>query len=608
MHGDGFGLFEQVLVLLGAAVVAVPLAKRARLGSIVGYLLAGIAIGPQALGLFHDPGTVSHLAELGIVFFLFLIGLEMKPSRLWQMRGDILGLGGAQMLVTSAALMWVPLAFGRPFEASLVAGLGLALSSTAILMQILEERGEVRSPHGRRAFAVAIFQDVVIVPILALVAFLSPRPAAAGEPFWLSALLIVGAIAAVVLIGRYLLNPMFRALARSGAREIMTAAALLVVLGSATLMMLAGLSMAMGAFLAGVFLAESNFRHQIEADVEPFRGILMGLFFLSVGMALDLQVIAEAYWRIGLALAMLVLLKATTMYAIMRLFRHDREESVKVALLMAQSGELGFVVYAAAVSAGVIRPDHASILVAMVVLSMALNPLLYRLAPILARRRAPVPIVEDFSDARGSVLVIGFGRFGQVASQCLLTNGYDVTIIDNDAEMVQSAGRFGFKVFYGDGTRLDVLRAAGGDRVRLVAVCVDDRDAADRIVDIVRAAFPACRVYVRAYDRGHSLELLAKGVDFEIRETYESAITFGRALLIGLGAAEIVADEVVADVRHRDAERLVLQQAQGFNAGAHLLHYRRTPAPEPLVQPGKAGRALNPEAEDALTGETEYSG
>ena len=206
------------------------------------------------------------------------------------------------------------------------------------------------------------------------------------------------------------------------------------------------------------------------------------------------------------------------------------------------------------------------------------------------------------------MLVIGFGRFGQVASQCLLTNGYDVTIIDNDAEMVQSAGRFGFRVFYGDGTRLDVLRAAGGDRVRLVAVCVDDRDDVDRIVDMVRAAFPACRVYVRAYDRGHSLELLAKGVDFEIRETYESAITFGRALLIGLGAAEIVADEVVADVRRRDAERLVLQQAQGFNAGAHLLHYRRSPAPEPLVQPGKAGRALNPEAEDALTGETEYSG
>ena len=284
--------------------------------------------------------------------------------------------------------MWVPLAFGRSIEASLVAGLGLALSSTAILMQILEERGEVRSPHGRRAFAVAIFQDVVIVPILALVAFLSPHPAAAGEPFWLSALKIVGAIAAVVVIGRYLLNPMFRALARSGAREIMTAAALLVVLGSATVMMLAGLSMAMGAFLAGVFLAESNFRHQIEADVEPFRGILMGLFFLSVGMALDLSVIAESYWRILLALAMLVLLKATTMYAIMRLFRHGREESVRVALLMAQSGELGFVVYAAAVSAGVMQADHASILVAMVVLSMAMNPFLYRLAPLLARRGA----------------------------------------------------------------------------------------------------------------------------------------------------------------------------------------------------------------------------
>ncbi|NJL50903.1 MAG: potassium transporter, partial [Blastochloris sp.] len=585
------------------------LAKRARLGSIVGYLAAGVVIGPQALGLFHDPGTVSHLAELGIVFFLFLIGLEMKPSRLWKMRGDIIGLGGAQMLITGVTLMWVLLAFGRPFETSLVAGLGLALSSTAILIQILEERGEMRSPHGRRAFAVAIFQDVVIVPILALVAFLSPHPAAAGEPFWLSALKIVGAIASVVLIGRFLLNPMFRALARSGAREIMTAAALLVVLGSATLMTLAGLSMAMGAFLAGVFLAESNFRHQIEADVEPFRGILMGLFFLSVGMALNLSVIASAHWPILLALAMLVLLKASTMYAIMRLFRHDHEESVRVALLMAQSGELGFVVYAAAVSAGVMHADHASILVALVVLSMAINPFLYRLAPLLAsRRRKQLTVLQDFSEARGSVLVIGFGRFGQVASQCLLTNGYDVTIIDNDAEMVQSAGRFGFKVYYGDGTRLDVLRAAGGDRMRLIAVCIDRRDDVDRIVDMVRAAFPACQLYVRAYDRGQSLELLAKGVDYEIRETYESAIAFGRALLIGLGVADLVADEVVADVRRRDGERLVLQQAQGFSAGAHLLHYRRTPAPEPLVQPGTTGRALNPEAEDALTGETEYSG
>ncbi|MEI8147373.1 MAG: monovalent cation:proton antiporter-2 (CPA2) family protein, partial [Alphaproteobacteria bacterium] len=355
------------VVLLGAAVAAVPLFNRFKLGSVVGYLVAGVIIGPQVFALFKDPQAVLTIAELGIVFFLFLIGLDMKPSRVWSMRRDIFGLGGLQMLVTGLVVMWVPVAFGRALDASLIAGLGLALTSTAVMMQVLEEKGEVHSPHGERAFAVSIFQDLTVVPLLLLVALLSPIPAAAGESWWVSLAKSVAALGVIVVAGRYLLNPFFRMLATLGAREIMAAAALLIVVGAAWLMMLAGLSMGMGAFLAGVFLAESNFRHQLEADIEPYRGILMGLFFMSVGMTVDLSILPWAWWRILVALALLTVLKATIMYGLMRAFGHDHPQSLKVAALIAQAGEFGFVLYAAAVAAGVMDQNHASILIVIVV-------------------------------------------------------------------------------------------------------------------------------------------------------------------------------------------------------------------------------------------------
>jgi glutathione-regulated potassium-efflux system protein KefB len=606
-HLPSLGILKQPLILLLAAVLAVPLAKRLQLGSVVGYLIAGVLIGPQVLGLFTDPATILHVAEFGIVLFLFLIGLDMKPSRVWAMRRDIFGLGGMQMVLTGLVVMWVPVAFGRAWDASLVAGFGLAITSTAILMQVLAENGEVASPHGQRAFAVSIFQDLTIVPLLAMVAVLSPVPGEAGEAWWLSGLKIIGAVAAVVLAGRYLLNPMFRILSQWGAREIMAAAALLVVVGAAALMTLAGLSMAMGAFLAGVFLAESNFRHQLEADVEPYRGLLMGLFFISVGMTIDLEVIAASWWRLAVALVALVVLKSAVMYAIMRLFRHDHAQSVRVALLIAQAGEFGFVLYAAAVAAKVMQPDHASILAALVALSMAINPFLYRLAPLLAPKARADEIEENFDGVKGKVLVIGFGRFGQMVSQCLLAEGIDVTTIDNDAEMIQSAGRFGFKVYYGDGTRLDVLRAAGAGQIELVAICVDDREAALKIVDLFQAEFPTAKIFARSFDRQATLALVAKGVDYELRETYESALRFGRETLIALGLDPLAAQEVEDDVRLRDAERLARQQAEGITAGTDLMR-RRTVHPEPLTTPERAGRPLNPEAEDVVRSETEFSG
>lgn len=590
-HAASPDFLTLALVFLAAAVIAVPLANRAKLGSIVGYLVAGIIIGPQALGLVTNGGTVLQIAELGIVMFLFLIGLEMKPSRIWTMRHDIFGLGGLQVVLTAFAVIWVPLAFGRPFDASLVAAMGLAITSTGILMQLLSERGEVQAPHGQRAFAVSIFQDLMVVPMLAIVAFLAPVAAQGADPWWVGAAKILGAIAVVVIAGRYLLNPLFRLVATSGSREIMTAAALLVVIGAAAIMTAAGLSMAMGAFLAGVFLAESKFRHQLEADIEPFRGLLMGLFFIAIGMTLDLKVIVDAWWRIAIALALLIALKAVTMYAIMRLFRYDHGQSVKVALLIAQAGEFGFVLYAAAVANGIMQPDHGSILVALVVLSMAISPLLYRLVPLLAREQVGQPArEEDFTDAKGSVLVIGFGRFGQVTTQMLLAEGVDVTIIDNDVEMIEAAQRFsGRKVYYGDGSRYDVLRAAGAANVRLILICTDNPETTTKIVEIARTAFPLAKLYARSYDRRHTLELLEKGIDYEVREVFESAIRFGREALVGLDLTDERAGEVEDDIRRRDAERLMAQRAGDMLAGRDKLYGAEQVQPAPLVPPRRDG-------------------
>lgn len=593
------------LIFLAGAVIAVPLANRLKLGSLIGYLTAGILIGPQVLGLVRDPATVLQISELGIVMFLFLIGLEMKPTRIWTMRRDIFGLGGLQVLLTGLVVMWVPIAFGRSLDASVIAGFGLAITSTAILMQILDEGAEVQSPHGQRAFAVSIFQDLMIVPLLALVAFLAPMSAPSGGAWWIGVAKILGAIAAVVLAGRYLLNPLFRLLAASASREIMMAAALLVVIGAAAIMTLAGLSMAMGAFLAGIFLSESNFRHQLEADIEPFRGLLMGLFFIAIGMTVDLKVIAHAWWSILIALVVLVVLKASVMYALMRLFRYDHDQSVRASLLIAQAGEFGFVLYAAAVAAHVMEADHASVLVALVVMSMALSPFLYRLSAVLTRKAAVEGPEEDFSGLiKGSVMVIGFGRFGQIVCQMLLAERVQVTIIDNDVEMIEAAGKFGFKVFYGDGSRYDVLRAAGAESARLICICTDKAETTSRIVDICRVAFPLARLFARTYDRRHTIELIGKGIDYEIRETYESGIRFGRAALEALDLTPEHAAEVEADMRARDHERLVAQLATGgtnFLAGAEQLYIAPGVHPEPLTpvkKPAAPWTGILPAARD----------
>jgi glutathione-regulated potassium-efflux system protein KefB len=569
-----------VVVLLAAGVVAVPLFKKAGLGSVLGYLAAGLAIGPFGLGLFSDPQAIIHVAELGVVMFLFIIGLEMQPSRLWGMRKDIFGLGAVQVIGAMATLTMIGLSFGFPLIPSFVAGTGFVLTSTAIVMQMLQERGTMSTLKGQRIIAILLFEDLAIVPLLALVTLLGTGAAATeASDRWISIAIALGAIAALVVAGRYLLNPFFRLLAASGAREVMTAAALLVVLGSALAMQLSGLSMAMGAFLAGVLLSESSFRHQLEADIEPFRGILLGLFFLGVGMAIDLTVIAANWQIVAASVVGYMVAKTALIYAVGRLLGACHGESFERAILMAQGGEFAFVLYSAAVAAGIFDGQANAILTATIIISMVLTPLFV----ILHDRFVPKqqPTTDDLlvpENVEGTVLMIGFGRFGQIVSQPLLARGYTLSLIDKDAEFVRDASEFGFKVYYGDGSRIDILHAAGAGTAKAILICIDDKDAALKIAEIAREEFPLVPILARAYDRGHAIDLLHAGVNFQIRETFESALSFGVEVLRVLGEDIEIAAQVVEEFRDVDEERFSLETVGGIYAGRQLIRGNAGPA------------------------------
>lgn len=557
-----------VVALLGAAVVAVPLFRRLGLGSVLGYLAGGLVIGPFGLGWFSDPQAILHTAELGVVMFLFVIGLEMRPSHLWSLRKQIFGLGTLQIAACAAALTVVGKLFGFSWPVAFVGGAGFVLTSTAIVMQLLGERGDIASPGGQKIVSVLLFEDLLIVPLLALVAFLAPSESAGAGSRWTAIGIGMASVAGLVAAGIWLLNPLFRVLARARAREVMTAAALLVVLGAALLMQLGGLSMAMGAFLAGVLLSESTFRHQIEADIEPFRGILLGLFFLSVGMSLDLAVVA----------------------------RSGHGEALDRAVLMAQGGEFAFVLYSAAASEGLIDATLNANFTAIVVLSMVLTPIVVILARgFMPKAEQSMEGIEKVEGQTGSVLIIGFGRFGQVMSQALLARDVDVTIIDTDLDMIRSAEEFGFKIYYGDGTRLDVLHASGAGTARQIAICIDDREATNRIVELCRHEFGQAKVLARSFDREHSLELVNAGVDYQIRETFESAVRFGQAALVELGMDEAEARNVAAEVRRLDAERFDLEVAAGTSrAGIPLLIGNTAPAtPTPFTVPRRESKRLD---------------
>lgn len=574
-----------VVVLLSAGVLAVPLFRRLGLGSVLGYFAAGALVGPSAFGLFSDPAAMLHVSELGVVMFLFLIGLELRPQKLWAMRTQIFGLGLAQVAVCIGLLTAVAiLLFGLLPIPAFIAGAGFVLSSTAVIMSMLQERGELAGPDGQKAVSILLFEDLSIVPLLALVAWLSP--VSHGDSGWIGIGLGVAAVAALLLAGRFLIDPFFGLLARARAREVLTAGALLVVLGAALLMERVGLSMAMGTFLAGVMLSGSSYRHQVEADVEPFKGLLMGLFFLAVGMSLDVRVVVERWpLLIGLLLAFVVV-KAIGIYAVARLFRSSHRSAFRRALMFAQGGEFAFVLYTAAASGGVIAPEDAALFSTVIILSMALTPLVLVVAGHFRREEEKsLDGVEEARDLRGSVLLIGFGRFGQIAAQLLLSRGVDVSMIESDPDRIREAGRFGFRVFYGDGTRLDALEHSGAAQAEVIMVCVDDRKAANRIVELVKANFPLARLLVRAYDRVHSIELIRAGVDVEVRETFDAALRMGAEGLRALGCSEERMTEALATIRRLDAERLLAQVQGGVMAGRENLTTR--PVPEPLTAPRK---------------------
>ena len=553
------------LVLMAAAVIAVPLARWLRLGSILGYLMAGVAVGPAVLGLVDKPSTILHLAEYGVVLMMFLVGLELEPRRLWAMRRAVFGWGSLQLLGSAALLMGLALLLDQPWRVALVVSLGLAMSSTAVALAVLAERNLGPTTAGRSVLSVALLQDIAAIPVLALVPLLalsSAGPAAQGG-IW-PALKAMGAIAALGLGGRLLLRPALRWIARSRTPEVFTAAALLLVLGAASLMHAAGLSAALGAFLAGVLLAESEYRRELETDLEPFKGLLLGLFFMAVGMGLDLRVLLE---QPGLVLSLLLALlacKAALLTAMARWMDIPLAERPVFVLLLAQGGEFGFVVFQLAQQAGLIDAMQSSALVAAVALSLACTPALLLisdrlLAPRLARK-VELGDAALSQDQQAPIIIAGFGRYGQIIGRLLFANGFEATVLDHDAEAVASLRRFGWRVFFGDATRLDLLRTAGAEQARILVLAVDDINHSLAIATLAREHFPQLQIVARARNVQHYFRLRELGVTLIERETLDSALMSARSVLELLGMQPHAARKQAWRFRQHTLEQLEVMQ------------------------------------------------
>ena len=553
-------------IMLGAALVFVTLFRKLGLGATLGYIVGGAIIGPYALGIVGDPQAIMRVSEIGIAFLLFLVGLELHPSRLWRLRKDIFGLGLAQVLLCGLAIsVMIRFALGFSWEASLALGLPLGLSSTAQVLPMLRSSGQLNERHGERAFSVLLFQDLSIVPLITIIAAMSRAPADPGAPpGWMLGLYTVGAIIGLVLAGRLFLNPMFRLVGRLGERELFVVAGLFAVIASAALMHELHLSVALGAFIAGVVLAESPYRHELESDVEPFRSILLGMFFLSVGMLLDPNVIAAQPFRVlGLALAIIVI-KAILIAGIARLFGVRPLRAVWLGLLLSQAGEFGFVLFGQATAARLIAPETASLMSAVVTLSMVSTPFLMQLIGWI-RRRIPEQDAgldgPEFSPETNAI-VVGYGRFGQTVAQMLMAKGIPVTIIDLDSEQIEVSETFGTKVYYGDGTRLDLLRIAGAEEAEAIIFCQDGELERSKL-EAVLEAFPQARVMVRVFDRRQVINYDGLDIAFMQRELFESAVVMGREALLGLGVARREVERVEQEYRARDSERLQRQSATG---------------------------------------------
>jgi glutathione-regulated potassium-efflux system ancillary protein KefC/glutathione-regulated potassium-efflux system protein KefB len=541
----GHGLLFDAFIYLSAAVIAVPLAKHWGLGSVLGYLLAGIIIGPFLLGLVGEQKDVMHFAEFGVVLMLFLVGLELRPALLWQLKGPILGTGGLQVVLTTGVLTGVAYLIGQPWQQGLAIGLILALSSTAIVLQSLQERQLMQRESGRSAFAVLLFQDIAVIPILAILPLLAMTPVVsdggAELAGWQHGLLVVAAIAGIVLGGRYVMRPVFRAIAQAHMQEIFVAAALLLVIAIAVLMESVGLSPALGSFLAGVVLADSEYRHELEADIAPFKGLLLGLFFMSVGAGIDFSLFAQHALVIPTLVIGLMVLKWLVLMALGFIIRISPSQRWTFALALAQGGEFAFVLFSFSAQNRIIPEQTIALLTLVVALSMALTPLLLILndriiQPWLdGRAHVDTPEHEQPELVEHPVIIAGFGRFGQVVGRLLHGHGIGTTILEQDASQIEMLRKFGYQVFYGDASRLDLLHAAGADKARLLVLAVNEPATSLAVIEMVKKHFPHLKILARAQDRPHAYEILRLGVDSVHRETLGSAVDLGVEALGQLG-------------------------------------------------------------------------
>ncbi|UCD34901.1 MAG: cation:proton antiporter [Nitrospiraceae bacterium] len=581
MHGEGF--FFQAFVYLAAAVISVPVAKRLGLGSVLGYLIAGFLIGPFGLGLIGEEGQdVMHFAEFGVVMMLFLIGLELQPSLLWRLRGPILGMGGLQVGVTTAVLACLGMALGLPFRTSLAAGMILSLSSTAIVLQTLSEKGLMRTDAGQSSFSVLLFQDIAVIPMLALMPLLAVHAPGAVHgahegsgwvnslPAWGQALVVAAVIAAIIVSGLFLVRPFFRTVARTGLRELFTAAALLLVIGIALLMSFVGLSPALGTFLAGVVLANSEYRHELEGDIGPFKGLLLGLFFIAVGSSVDFNLISSDPVTVGMLVAGLIAVKMVILLVLGRMFKMGVDQNILFAFSLAQGGEFAFVLFSFAVRSRVMDKGLADPLIAAVVLSMALTPLIMLVNEKGIQPRFGTKEREtgdaDSIDEENPVLIAGFGNFGSIVGRLLRANGVGITVLELDSDKVELLRKLGLKVFYGDASRHDLLHSAGADRAKVLILSLSDMEKAREVVHMVKKHFPHLSIFSRAAGRTEAYELLDAGVHHVFRESLDTALRTGFDVLRFLGFRSYQAIRAMRTFRHHDEESV--------SALRHLRHDR----------------------------------
>ncbi len=578
MHNEAF--FFQAFVYLAAAVVSVPVAQRLGLGSVLGYLIAGVAIGPFALGLVGDKGEdVMHFAEFGVVMMLFLVGLELRPGMLWRMRTPILGTGGAQVALTMLAVTGIAMGLGLEWRAALAVGMIFSLSSTAIVLQSLNERGLMKSDAGQRAFAVLLFQDVAVIPMLALFPLLATAHHGgggdhhgggadtwvAGMPGWGQGLVTAAAVLGIVVVGRFFIAHFFRMIARAGLREVFTAAALLLVVGIAILMSKVGLSPALGTFLAGVGLSESEYRHELESDIEPFKGLLLGLFFIAVGASIDFALIAENPALIAALTAGLIAVKFAVLFALGRAGKMGADQNLLFAFALAQGGEFAFVLVSFALQNGVLTAEVAKPAIAVVAVSMAVTPLLFIVnqrfvQPRFGTRESGGGREADAMDEAAPVVIVGFGRFGNVVGRFLRANGVETTVLENDSDHVELLRKIGLKVFYGDASRHDLLRSAGAGKARLLILAIDDEDKSLELAETCRRHFPNLEIFARASSRNHAYRLLEHGVERFFLEQQGSSLDCGVDVMRFLGCRANAAHRAALKFKRHDIE-LVREQA-----------------------------------------------